>query len=379
MLTILDLFSGIGGFSCAAERICPTGAYKTIQFVENNEYCQNVLKKNFPGIPIHGDIRSFNPIPADVATMGFPCQDLSSAGLGVGLKGKRSGLFYAGLEVIRNSGNKGCKYFILENVASAVKRALPEILKQVSLSGYDAEWACVHASHLGACHKRSRLYLLGIRKDIAAIAYADGHRKQRQGQPGTHQSVWTQENIRGLSRDYRNYSSQPLICRRNDGLPARLDRANGLLQGGKTKADIAAAGKQIRRILHELWYRQNPVAASAQGIRLTEFHMANALHQLPRENSQQNIDAERARICERLCDVWRILCGETFKTYKNMLESLLEQARQIEYIEKMGIKFREDRLRAIGNSVVPQCAAVPLKRILELEVNFSLNLGAGQC
>lgn len=367
MLTLLDLFSGIGGFSYAAEKLCPTGAYRTIQFVEIDSYCQRVLGKNFPGVPIHEDINSFGPIPADVATMGFPCQDLSSAGMGAGLRGRRSGLFYAGLEIIRNSGEKGCKYFVLENVASTVKRALPEILEQISLSGYDAEWACIHASHLGACHKRSRLYLLGIRKDIAATAYSGGDGKQGQSQSKTHQPLWSEKNIRRLSRDYGSYSSQPVIYRGNDGLSARLDRASRLLKNGKTKRDIAAAGKQIRRILHELWYRQNPVAASRQGIELTKFQMADALHQLPRESSREDTDAERERIRKRLCDVWGILCGETFKTYEDMLKGLLERARQAEHIEKVGIKFREDRLRAVGNSVVPHCAAIPLIRILEIE------------
>ena len=78
-LKILDLFSGIGGFSYAAEKI--VGGYKTTQFVEIDPYCQSVLRKNFPNIPIHDDIKTFTAKRAqfDVFTIGFPCQDLSVA------------------------------------------------------------------------------------------------------------------------------------------------------------------------------------------------------------------------------------------------------------------------------------------------------------
>ena len=92
---ILDLFSGIGGFSYAAEKI--VGGYKTTQFVEIDPYCQSVLRKNFPNTPIHDDIKTFTAKQGqfDVFTIGFPCQDLSVAGRQRGInEGTRSGLFY---------------------------------------------------------------------------------------------------------------------------------------------------------------------------------------------------------------------------------------------------------------------------------------------
>ena len=101
-LKILDLFSGIGGFSYAAERI--VGGYKTTQFVELDPYCQSVLRKNFRNTPIHDDIRTFTAKPRqfDVFTIGFPCQDLSVAGRQKGIgEGTRSGLFYESIRLLR--------------------------------------------------------------------------------------------------------------------------------------------------------------------------------------------------------------------------------------------------------------------------------------
>ena len=113
-LKLLDLFSGIGGFSYAAERI--VGGFKTTQFVELDPYCQKVLRKNFPNTPIHDDIKTFTAKRGqfDIITAGFPCQDLSVAGKQRGIgEGTRSGLFY---EIIRLLGEIQPRFVLFENV-----------------------------------------------------------------------------------------------------------------------------------------------------------------------------------------------------------------------------------------------------------------------
>jgi DNA (cytosine-5)-methyltransferase 1 len=78
-MRVLDLFAGIGGFSLAAHWM----GWQTVAFVEKEKFCQKVLAKNFPGVPIHGDIFDFDGKPlrgtVDLVCGGFPCQPFSAS------------------------------------------------------------------------------------------------------------------------------------------------------------------------------------------------------------------------------------------------------------------------------------------------------------
>jgi DNA (cytosine-5)-methyltransferase 1 len=157
-LRLLDTFSGIGGFSYAAERI--VGGFETVAFVEREPYCQKILSKHWPSVPIHDDITTFNPEPysADVICGGFPCQDISLAGKQAGIKeGTRSGLFYELMRVVRLVRPQ---YVILENVSAILANGLDTVLAELAQAGFDAEWACIPASAVGACHQRDRWWLV---------------------------------------------------------------------------------------------------------------------------------------------------------------------------------------------------------------------------
>ena len=157
-LKILDTFAGIGGFSYAAHKlVC---GFETTQFVEIDPYCQKILKKHWPHVPIHDDIKTFTAYLGqyDVITGGFPCTDISTAGKGLGItKETRSGLFYELIRVIRLVRPK---FIVLENVAAILNNGLDIVLGELSEAGYDAEWAVISASSLGACHRRSRWWLV---------------------------------------------------------------------------------------------------------------------------------------------------------------------------------------------------------------------------
>lgn len=218
-LRIIDTFAGIGGFSLAAHWL---GGFQTVQFVEWEPYCQQILRQHFPNVPIHGDISTFHPTAgsADVVCGGFPCQDLSVAGKQTGIKrGTRSGLFYELMRVVRVVRPR---YVVLENVAAIRSNGLDTVLGTLAAAGFDAEWACIPAADLGACHKRDRWWL---------VAYADCERQQEQHTaPVADQAGWPcwRHAPRSLDSDWRAYTAQPVIPRGDDGLPNRVDRIKAL-------------------------------------------------------------------------------------------------------------------------------------------------------
>ena len=175
-LRLLDLFSGIGGFSYAAERL--VGGYETVAFVEREPFCQSVLRKHWPTVPIHDDICKFQPErhSADVICGGFPCQDISTAGKQAGIKqGTRSGLFYELMRVVRMVEPR---YIVLENVAAILNNGLDIVLGELAEAGFDAEWACIPASAVGACHQRDRWWLVAYATHLLSNGSADQHRRK---------------------------------------------------------------------------------------------------------------------------------------------------------------------------------------------------------
>jgi len=157
---VLDLFSGIGGFSLGLER----AGMQTVAFCEIDPYCQQVLKKHWPDVPCYDDIRTLTAarlaadgIAVDVICGGFPCQDISVAGKGAGIEGERSGLWS---EYTRIIGELRPSYVIVENVSALLSRGLDRVLGDLAAVGYDAEWHCIPASAVGAPHIRDRVWIV---------------------------------------------------------------------------------------------------------------------------------------------------------------------------------------------------------------------------
>ena len=158
MITVGSLFSGIGGIDLGLER---TGKFKTIWFSEVDDYANTVLRKHWPEVPNYGDIRT---IPwrkirkPDMLVGGFPCQDISVAGKGAGIKeGTRSGLWSEYAKAIRILRPK---ITLIENVPMLANRGLNIVLSDLAKIGYDAEWNIISAASVGANHKRERLFTI---------------------------------------------------------------------------------------------------------------------------------------------------------------------------------------------------------------------------
>jgi DNA (cytosine-5)-methyltransferase 1 len=157
-LTFGSLFAGCGGMDLGLERAGLVCKWQ----VEIDDYATRVLEKHWPDIPRWGDVRTFPPTgpehwSVDCVVAGFPCQDVSYAGPGEGLDGKRSGLFYEAVRIIREVGPE---FVVLENVAALLARGVDQVLGTLAAIGFDAEWHCIPAAHVGAPHIRDRVFVL---------------------------------------------------------------------------------------------------------------------------------------------------------------------------------------------------------------------------
>ena len=317
-MKLLDTFAGIGGFSYAAEKL--VGGFETTQFIEINPYCQKVLNKHWSHVPIHDDIRTFTAKPREYQVIcgGFPCQDISVAGLQKGItKETRSGLFYELIRVIRMVRPQ---YVVLENVAAILNRGLDIVLRELSEAGYDAEWAVISASSLGACHKRSRWWL---------VAYPNSKQSNR-----TESKIQTRRNT-----TFSSFTSTPnsIGCggRNSEG---RSIQKRQLLQNEQQGREM---GSEAERCSINT---SNPDSERLQGLR--------------REYELQESGRERTF-------AWRnsgITLNPNWKGYKS--KPTLCRGDD-------GLSHRVDRLKALGNSVVPQVAAIPLQRVKDLYATAS--------
>jgi DNA (cytosine-5)-methyltransferase 1 len=160
-LRVLSLFAGIGGFDLGLER---TGGFKTVAFCEIDKKAQQVLRKHWPEVPIYDDVTKLTAerlaadgIAVDVICGGFPCQDISLAGRGAGIEGERSGLWS---DYSRLIGELLPHYVIVENVSALLGRGLDRVLGDLAEVGYDADWHCIPASAVGAPHRRDRVWIV---------------------------------------------------------------------------------------------------------------------------------------------------------------------------------------------------------------------------
>jgi len=239
---MLDTFAGIGGFSYAAHKL--VGGFETTQFVEIDPFCQKILKKHFPTVPCHDDIKTFSAIPGqyDVITGGFPCQDISVAGRREGItEQSRSGLFYSLMRVI-------CmvrpRFVVMENVAAILNNGLDIVLGELSEAGYNAEWSIISASSLGASHRRSRWWC------VATLADSNSKGLQREVFSKMESGIWSAKHTGRLDPDWRSYVSKPILPRGSYGLSYRVDRTRAL--GNSIVPSVAAI--PLQRV-HDLYYK----------------------------------------------------------------------------------------------------------------------------
>jgi len=257
----LHLFAGAGGGILGGQLL----GHTTVCAVEIEEYPRQVLLQRqrdrvLPKFPIWDDVCTFDGTPwrgaVDVICGGFPCQDISSAGNGTGIGGKRSGLWK---EYARIIDEVRPKFVFAENSPLLRTRGLDVVLGDLSELGYDAKWCVLGAWHVGAPHKRNRMWILAypnsqrLQGDILARG-PDTQGRQKQDGPVAKCGEIPHSSVSGLEGDIRRVSegerssgpswwaSEPNVGRMAHGVAHRVDRIKAI-GNGQVPAVAATAWK----------------------------------------------------------------------------------------------------------------------------------------
>jgi len=311
-MNVLDLFSGIGGFSLGLER----AGMKTVAFCEVDKKCQAVLKKHWPGVPIFDDVSNLKgediEETVDVICGGFPCQDISLAGKGAGLEGKRSGLWSEFKRLIEEIKPR---YAIVENVSALRSRGLDQVLREISEIGYDAEWHCITASSIGAPHRRDRIWI---------VAYPrDNTRRESETLPNSKSKLSNGNNTYSESSKPSaqelgsSDSERDVVNSNNDGSYESKDS-----ESNQTRDD----GDKTRQNKSFKSQGSSNLGENFQGSREEVIPDSNNIGQMLRGSSE----------------AWRIEYGQAWTVEPDV--------GRVAH----GVSGRVDRLKQLGNAVVPQ-------------------------
>ena len=214
----LDLFSGIGGFALAAR----WAGIETVGFCEIKEYPRKVLQKNFPGVPIHNDIKQLDGSEyesVDLITGGYPCQPFSLAGRNrQGTKDDR----HLWPEMLRIITQARPTWVVCENVVGHITMGLDAVLSDLESEGYAARTFVIPACAVDAQHKRERTWI---------VAYSGGDGDGRGDRAC--QREWKPEETlpdgwRNRRQEDGKWEAEPGVGRVADGVPGAVDRIRGL-------------------------------------------------------------------------------------------------------------------------------------------------------
>jgi len=224
-MRLLDLFSGIGGFALGARW---AGLhFDQHYYSEINKHAIKIYQRHFPEAVNLGDITRINTeeLPKEdwIICGGFPCQDISSGGPKTGINSSRSGLYW---EMYRLISELSPRLVVLENVPPLTHSGLERVVCSLAEVGYDCEWENIRASQFGLPHKRERIFI---------VAYPHSDRQLRLHEHPTERPLGNDGGISPQAvtppnRDQwalwlasRAVDAQPLVARKNDGLPRQLD------------------------------------------------------------------------------------------------------------------------------------------------------------
>ena len=221
-VTVGSLFSGIGGLDLGLER----AGMKVIWQSEIDPYCCKVLKKHWPEVPNHGNIKEINwqeIQKPNIIAGGYPCQPFSLAGKRKGTEDPRHLWPY----VLHAISSIQPAYAILENVPGHLTMGGAQVIGELAEFGYDAEWRVVSAAGMGAPHLRKRLIIVAYPNE-SWRKHSDTQRSARAALSQRHEVFKSIEPSHCISRTSKHWVHEPNVGRVADGIPNRVDRLRGL-------------------------------------------------------------------------------------------------------------------------------------------------------
>jgi DNA (cytosine-5)-methyltransferase 1 len=313
----LDLFSGIGGFSLAAEWVWGK-EHNIVAFVEQDKYCQKRLKDLWPDVPIFEDIKTFDgkqyTDTIDLLTGGFPCQPFSVAGKRKGKEDDRA-LWPEMLRIIQEAKPT---WIIGENVTGIINMELDNYITDLESEEYEVQPFNIPACGIDAKHRRERIW-------IVANSRGGGFCEQNifgQQQGGT-EAVSTGEN---MANSEKPRSLPTAECGTDNREQPRMD-INKKGQWSEIRSNTTGRGEQIVTDTEE----KRLQGVGTRGKQVAQTHEGSELS----------------------------MCGSSNGAIWHVEPDVGRVAH--------GIPNRVDRLKALGNAIVPQVVVPIMQAIREIE------------
>lgn len=288
-MRILDLFSGIGGFSLGLE----AAGMETVAFCEQNEFCQKILAQHWPTLPIHSDIKELNGYEyrgsVELVCGGFPCQPFSVAGKQLGAEDDRA-LWKEMLRVIREVAPK---WVIGENVSGIIPMELDNVLSDLEGEGYTCWTFVLPASSVDARHRRDRVWVVAHTSGnvgdtehdgLSASEIARGSGKTEAGSPQGSINAVESEGASRPSNHGAMVVADSKDQRRESGIYEERPRPEER-QLARSSQDVAdTSGERLQRAVREREAREErqPSRHAAQcGIWLAEPNVGRVANGVP--------------------------------------------------------------------------------------------------
>jgi DNA (cytosine-5)-methyltransferase 1 len=390
-LKVLDLFSGIGGFSLGLHS---TGIFDTVKFVEFDEFCQKVLQKNFPDVPIEGDIRDVKgeEFEADVITGGFPCQPFSVAGKQKGTNDNR----YLWPEMFRLIKEIKPEFVIGENVQGLINlqdgMVLRQVQDQLESEGFEVQCFLIPASGIGAWHQRNRVWIMAHSKHngyLAAESRCNAEKNKNESK--NREEINSTRKFSRASTD-RNADKrhercgetssikETIVSNTNDIRFKRDQQTTETTSGRGTEATIESSSSNV----------SNTISKLSDGCSSTT---RNSKKEFIRLECNEGWDWQKVWSQTERCSEQTMANTETERLQRRSISTDLEgsQRSSIDITETSsekqytwwqtqsnlcgvpnGISYeldkdRSNRIKSLGNAIVPQCARIiglAIKKVL---------------